>query len=300
MTKQLVPCIWTDDQADAAAALYLETFPDGRIVATSRYSEVTDNPSGRPRGSVLSVELEIAGQRFTLINGGPMFTPNATISFFVHVDSEAQATPLLTRLADGGKVMMPLASYPWSPWYGWVADRFGVSWQIITARRSPGGATIVPCLMFTGRQHGQAEAALRHYASAFAGGRIDALERYAAGEGAEGTVKHGRATLGSDELIAMDSHFDHGFAFSEGVSLQVMCADQVEVDHFWAALAAGGAPGRCGWLTDRFGVSWQVVPAAISTWMTHPDPAARDRAFAAMMTMSKLDIATLERALAGA
>jgi predicted 3-demethylubiquinone-9 3-methyltransferase (glyoxalase superfamily) len=114
-----------------------------------------------------------------------------------------------------------------------------------------------------------------------------------------GTVKHGRVALAGQELVAMDSHVAHGITFNEALSLQVMCEDQATLDRYWAALGEGGAHGPCGWLKDRFGLSWQVVPTSISAWMTHPDAVARDRAFAAMLTMGKLDIAALERALAG-
>ena len=295
----ITPSIWLDDQAEAAAAFYVRTFPAGRIVATSHYPESSDSPSGRPRGSVLTVELEVAGQRFTALNGGPLFIPNPSISFFVHVDTAAEVDLLYAALAEGGDALMPLGSYPWSERYAWVKDRFGVSWQVIVGRRAEGGATIAPCLMFAGAQHGRAEEAMRLYAGIFPGGRIDSVERYAAGEGPPGTVKHGRFVVAGQEMVAMDSHVAHGFTFNEALSFQVQCADQAELDRLWDALGEGGAHGPCGWLKDRFGLSWQVVPSRIGTWITSTDAAARDRMFAAMMQMTKLDIAALERAYEG-
>ena len=106
---------------------------------------------------------------------------------------------------------MPLGTYPWSERYGWVKDRFGVSWQVIAGRRPQGGATIAPCLMFTGTQHGRAAEAMRFYTGNFPGGRIDSTEHYVAGEGPQGTVKHGRFVLAGQVIVAMDSHMDHGF-----------------------------------------------------------------------------------------
>jgi predicted 3-demethylubiquinone-9 3-methyltransferase (glyoxalase superfamily) len=297
--SKIIPCLWFDDQAEAAAAFYTRTFDGGRVVGRSHYPESDDNPGGRPRGSVLTVEFEIAGQRFTALNGGPAFALNPSISFFVRVDREAEADRLYAALVDGGQALMPLGSYPWSARYAWVQDRFGVSWQIIGGRRPVDGATIVPCLMFAGAQHGRAESALHQVAAAFADGRVASVERYAPGEGPEGTVKHGRVVVAGQELIAMDSHGDHKFGFNEALSLQVMCEDQAEVDHFWQVLSDGGEPGPCGWLKDRFGVSWQVVPVAISDWMASTDVVARDRAFAALLEMSKLDVAALERAFKG-
>lgn len=295
----IVPCVWFDDEAEEAARFYSSIFPGGRVAAVSRYPESGPNPSGRPPGSVLTVELELAGQRFTGLNGGPIFTVNPSISFFVRVETAAEADRLYAALAQGGETLMPLDAYPWSERYAWVKDRFGVSWQVIAGRTPPGGGIVVPCLMFAGAQHGKAEQALRLYASIFADGHLESVERYAAGEGPEGTVKHGRVMLAGQELIAMDSHIDHGFSFNEGLSLQVMCAEQSELDHYWTALSEGGSEGPCGWLKDRFGVSWQVVPARMAEWMTSADAAARNRAFEAMLGMQKLDIAALERAFNG-
>lgn len=297
--SRIVPCIWLDDQAERAAAFYSRTLPGGRVIATSRYPDSFDNPGRMPRGSVLTVELELAGRSFTLLNGGAMFRPNPSISFFVHVDMPGDADRLFAPLADGGEALMPIDAYPWSERYAWVQDRFGVSWQIIAGRRPRGGAAIVPCLMFAGAQHGRAEEAMRAYATIFPGGRIDGVERYAAGEGPEGTVKHGRFVLAGEELVAMDSHVAHGFGFDEGLSLQVMCADQDDVDRYWGALGEGGALGPCGWLKDRFGLSWQVVPRAAVEWLASDDHAARDRAFEAMLSMGKLDVAGLRRAYEG-
>ena len=294
----IVPCLWLDDQAERAARFYSETFPRGRITSLSHYPQTGNNPSGKAAGSVLTVEFEIAGQHFTALNGGPHFEINPSISFFVYVDTPREADALFARLAEGGKVLMGIDKYPWSERYGWVQDRFGASWQVISGVR-PGAATISPCLMFAGKRQGQAEAALKAYAAAFPGSRIDAVERYAAGEGPEGNVKHGRASLGGQPLIAMDSHAPHAFDFDPGLSLQVMCADQAEVDRYWGTLSEGGAPGQCGWLTDRFGVSWQVVPNRIAEWLTSKDIAARDRAFQAVMGMRKIDIAAIEAAFRG-
>lgn len=297
--RPIVPCIWLDAGAEAASAFYVAAFPGGRIEAVARYPESFDNPAHKPRGSVMTVDFTVAGQRFTALNGGPMFTLNPSISFFVFVDAPAEADRLFAALADGGKALMPIDAYPWSERYGWVQDRFGVSWQVMARRGPPEGAGIVPCLMFSDAVSGRAEAAMRFYAGALPGGEVESITRYEAGEGPEGSVKHGRFRMAGQEMIAMDSHVSHGITFSEALSLQVMCRDQAEVDRCWAALADGGREGPCGWLTDRFGVSWQVVPEEIVAWMTSPDVAACDRAFAAMLQMGKLDLAALTAAHQG-
>ncbi len=295
----IAPCIWLDDQAERAATLYTSVLPSGRVVATSRYPGSFDNPGGMPRGSVLTVEIEVAGQRFTLLNGGPMFRPNPSVSFFVHVDGAAEADAVFAALSEGGRPLMPIDEYPWSPRYGWAQDRFGVSWQVMAGRRPPGGATISPCFMFAGAQHGRAEEAMRAWTSVFPGSRVGDVARYEPGEGPVGSVKHGRFVLAGQDMVAMDSHLAQDVGFGEALSLQVMCAGQAEVDRYWDALADGGSHGPCGWLKDRFGFSWQVVPDRIARWMAGSDAAGRDRAFQAMLGMGKLDVAALERAYSG-
>lgn len=296
----ITPCLWFDDRAEEAAAFYVKTFPEGRITGTSRYPAEGPNPSGRPPGSVLTVAFEIAGQAFTALNGGPMFVINPSISFFVHVETADEARRLFEALAEGGETLMPLGAYPWSEQYGWVQDRFGVSWQVLAGPRAPGAAMLVPCLMFTGEKCGRAEEAIEAYTRTFPEGRVESLVRAPAEGDAKGTVQLARLVVGGQELALMDSPGEHPFTFNEALSLQVMCADQAAVDRYWAALPEGGAPGPCGWVKDRFGVSWQVVPESMDRWMTCEDAAARDRAFRAMLGMTKLDIATLEAALAGA
>src|SRR5690606_2132005 len=296
----IVPCLWFDDQAEAAAAFYTSTFPESRVTATSHYPTSGSNPPGKPPGSVLTVELEIAGQAFTALNGGPMFTINPTVSFFVQADTAAEVEGLYAKLSEGGKTLIPLDKYPWSERYAWVQDRFGVGWQLMAGPPFSGGARIAPCLLFTGKQHGKAERALETYARVFRDARIEVLERYASGEGPEGAVKHGRLLVAGQTLAALDSHVPSEEAFNEAVSLQVMCKDQSEIDYYWDALAAdGGEHGPCGWLKDKFGLSWQVVPVAIVQWLNSTDVAARVRAFDAVMKMKKLDIAAIEAAFAG-
>lgn len=298
-TNTIVPCVWLDDQAEEAANFYTKSFQGGQVVATSHYPASSDNPAGKPRGSVMTIEIEVAGQRFTLLNGGPIFVINPSISFFVFVETATEADSIFAGLADGGQVLMPIDKYPWSERFGWVKDRFGLSWQIMAEPRGATGTTIAPCLMFTGALHGRAEEALKLYTSVFPDSRIELLDRYSAQEGPEGTIKHGRAVVAGHKFTAMDSNYNHGFTFNEGLSLQVMCKDQSEVDHYWTRLSEGGEPGPCGWLKDRFGVSWQIVPSSIADWMNSKDVAARDRAFAVMMRMTKIDIAAIDAAFRG-
>lgn len=295
----IAPCLWFDNEAESAADFYTDVFPDSRVTAIARYPESFDNPGGKPRGSVMTVELDLAGTTFTALNGGPQFTINPTISFFVRTDDVATADHIATTLGDGGSYLMELGEYPWSPRYAWVQDRFGVSWQVMAAPEARKPIAIFPCLMFAGEAHGHAEEALRHYAGMFPGGSVEALERYTEEDGgSRDSVKHGRISLEGHPLVAMDSHLEHDARFNEAVSLQIYCRDQDEIDHFWSALCEGGDEGPCGWLHDRFGVSWQVVPTSFVEMIEAGDGGGvgYERAFEAMLEMKKLDIAALEAA----
>ncbi len=157
---RIVPCLWFDDQAEAAATFYVSVFPNSRITHVARYGEAGFAQHGRPAGSVMTVEFELDGQRFTALNGGPHFT------------------------------------------------------------------------------------------------------------------------------------------FNEAVSMQVTCDNQADADHYWDRLTAGGDPKaqQCGWLKDRFGLSWQIVPTSVTRMLSDPDTVKSQRAFAAVMAMKRIDIAAVERA----
>jgi predicted 3-demethylubiquinone-9 3-methyltransferase (glyoxalase superfamily) len=145
----------------------------------------------------------------------------------------------------------------------------------------------------------EAEEAAEFYTSVFPGGKILDVSRY--GEG--GPRQAGLAMTVSFELfgqqyVGLNGGPEHN-TFSEAISFQVACESQEEVDGYWAALSAGGEEGPCGWLKDRFGLSWQIVPTALEKLLGNPDPEAAQRAMAAMLKMSKIDIAGLERAAVG-
>ena len=302
------PCLWFEDQAEDAAAVYTRLLPDSSITGTARYPETFDNPSGKPRGSVMTVEFELAGVPFTALNGGPTFTPNPSISFMLNFDPgrDPQARENLETtweaLSEGGTPLMPLDEYPFSELYGWVQDRFGVSWQLILT--DPEGEErpfLVPSLLFVGDVVGRAEEAIDHYTSVFENAHRGETARYPSGmePNQEGTLMFADFALDGQWFACMDSAEEHDFAFTEGISLQIVCADQSEVDHYWHALTAGGGEeGPCGWLTDRFGVSWQVVPRSFVRMMTAGEVGS-ERAFQAMLDMTKLDIEALEEAFDG-
>jgi predicted 3-demethylubiquinone-9 3-methyltransferase (glyoxalase superfamily) len=160
-TQKIIPFLWFDSQAEEAANFYVSIFKQSRIGAITRYDDEGSKAAGRPKGSVMTVEFELDGQKFTALNGGPQFK------------------------------------------------------------------------------------------------------------------------------------------FTEAISLVVNCDDQKEVDHFWGKLSAGGQEVQCGWLKDRFGLSWQVVPTALIEMLQDKDPEKSKRTMAAMLKMKKLDVDALKRAYDG-
>jgi len=292
--RKIKPCIWFDHEAEEAARFYASVFRDATVGNVSRYDKASAAASGQPEGSALTVEFEIAGTPFLGLNGGPIFKPNPSVSFLVLCDTREEVDGIWEQLSEGGTPMMPLGEYPFSGHYGWMADRYGVSWQIMLGDEgAPVRERVTPTLMFTGDVAGRAEEAMGLYASIFPEGRVGDIVRYPAGTEAEteGTVMHGAVSLAGQGFFAMDSARPHDFAFSEGVSFIVNCADQDEVDHFWEKLTAdGGEESMCGWLKDRYGVSWQIIPEELPKLIKNPN------AMRAMLEMRKINVSALRAA----
>ncbi|MBP6809987.1 MAG: VOC family protein [Saprospiraceae bacterium] len=287
--QKITPFLWFDGQAEEAVNLYTSIFPNSKITSMFRL----------PNGSVMTAGFQLGGENFVALNGGPQFKLNPSISFFVICETEAETDNAWQKLLEGGSVMMPLDKYPWSEKYGWVQDRFGLSWQLSFGKLADVGQKITPALMFVGEQHGRAEEALNFYSSIFKHPHTDGILRYAAGDSdpAIGTVKHAQFSLEGQKFMAMDSSAEHGFQFNEALSFVINCDTQPQIDYYWDKLTAeGGAESMCGWLKDKFGVSWQVVPPVLSKLLGDPDPAKSQRVMQAMCQMKKLDIAGLTQA----
>ena len=295
-TPKIVPHLWFDTQAVEATALYATLFPNS---AVDNVTQITDTPSG----DCDVVSFTLWGQSFQAISAGPYFKFNPAISLFVTFDTEAQMDTVWNTLVDGGQVLMPYDTYPWAAKYGWVQDRYGVSWQLSLPLSFDGPEAsqhITPLLMYTQDMAGRAAEAIAHYTSVFPESTTDLVVPYAAGDGdTEGFIKHARFTLGGYTLMAMDSSGPHQFVFNEAVSLVVLCDTQEELDYYTAKLSAVPEAEQCGWIKDKYGVSWQIVPSAIQEMVRTGDPAAVARLTQAWLPMKRFNIAALEKAFAG-
>lgn len=291
--QKITPHLWYDKEAKEAAELYISAF-GGRI-----QSQVTIHDT--PSGDADIVTAELAGQEFILLNAGPYFKFTPAVSFLVTCRSPQEVEALWEKLSRGGSVLMELGSYPFSPKYGWLADRYGLSWQLMFREGAQGAQRITPTLLFVGRQAGKAEQAIRFYASVFRGSEVGPLDRYGPGEepDREGTVKHASFRLEGQGFAAMDSALAHEFSFNEAVSLLVHCDSQEEVDYYWGKLSADPEAEQCGWLKDSYGLSWQVHPRALSRMLEEGDQEQRARVTRAFLQMKKYDLSALERAFRG-
>jgi len=298
-SQKIIPCLWFDSNAEEAAAFYTSLFADSYIGKTLLYSEEGQEITGKAPGSVMTVDFTVAGYRFTGLNGGPQFAFTPAISFYVTCETEGEIDTLWARVSEGGMALMPLAQYDWSEKYGWVQDRFGLTWQLALGQLADEGQKVVPFLMFGGQKHGHAEEAIKLYTGIFPNSAIDSILRN--GEGVAATVQHAQFNLDGEKFMVIDGGPGHAFTFTEALSLQIMCATQAEVDYYWAKLIAdGGEEGPCGWLKDKFGVSWQVTPSVLYDMLHDPDPTRTQRVNQAVFQMKKLDIDKLQRAYAGA
>lgn len=300
MPTAIVPHLWFDKEAREAATFYAKLFPDS---AVDNVRTIRDTPSG----DCDVVHFHLGGQPFAAISAGPLFKANPSISFFLNFDpsrdkdARKRLDQTWEKLSKGGAVLMPLQEYPFSKRYGWVQDRYGVSWQLILT--DPDGDPrpfIVPSLLFTGKNLGNAEKAIEHYVKAFPGSKRGTTERYPKGMAPEreGTVMFADFQLAGQWFAAMDSAQQHGFTFNEAISLMVKCKDQKEIDALWSKLSAVPEAEQCGWLKDKFGVSWQVTPAEMDEMMRNGTQEQVDRVTQSFLPMKKFDVAKLRQAYA--
>lgn len=298
MTQKIVPNLWFAGDAGEAGEFYRDALPHTTAHVAMRYpDELPDFQKGL-EGEPVVVELDVAGFRVTLINTDDTYRPTPSISFMLNFDpvlfdgdADAARTALdrtWAALSDGGQALMPLGEYPFSPHYGWVQDKYGVSWQLMLT--GPGGGPrpfVMVQVMFSGDAQNQAREAVDLYTSLFDDTAFGTVVEYpeASGTAAAGSVMFGEFRIGEQWFSFMDSNVEHQFGFTPGVSLEIRCADQAEVDHFWDALSAVPDAEQCGWLVDRYGVSWQVVPENIGELLAKPG------AYQRMLGMKKLVIA---------
>lgn len=301
LTQPITPHLWFDKDAKEASAFYCSVFPDSKITsATTLY----DTPSG----DCDLVSFLVWGQPFMAISAGPLFTFNPSVSFIVNFDPSREPNArekideVWNKLSEGGIPLMALDKYPFSERFGWVQDKYGISWQLmLTNPEGEPRPPIVPYLMFVGDNCGKAEEARAFYLSVFRNAKPGTLIRYGPGmkPDKEGTVMFADFMLENTWFAAMDSAHEHKFQFNEAISLLVNCETQEEIDYYWDKLSAVPEAEQCGWLKDKYGVSWQISPAAMDEMMNTGTPEQRERVTKAFLKMKKFNIEELQKAFSG-
>jgi len=292
--KSIIPFLWFDDKAEEAVNFYTSLFHNSEKNEITYYDKLSADVSGRPDGSIMTIDFKLCGQRFAALNGGPMFHFNPSVSFFVECDSETEIKKLWNALSEGGEVLMPLEKYHFSEIYGWTADRFGLSWQISL---SVNKQNIKPSLMFVKENFGKAEEAMNLYTTLFPDSEIKAVSRYQQDHTSqEGKIAYAVFTLKGHEFTIMESNQEHKFEPTQAVSFLVECENQDEVDLFWGRLTEKGEEQPCGWLKDRYGVSWQIVPEQLKSLLYSKDLRRSQNVSKVMFNMKKLDLNVLMKA----
>lgn len=288
--QRIVPNVWCQGNADEVGNFYADVLPDTAVELVMSYpSEDLPDFQRDLAGQPLVVDVTVSGYRMRLINAGSEFRPTPALSFIVNMDplmfsggtdeASARISTMWEAFTDGGEVRMSLGEYPHSKLYGWVEDKFGVNWQLMladpTAERR---ASIIPQFLFTGAV-AQAQQAIDLYTGLVPD---SSLGMSVPKPGEDGALLFAEFSLAGQWFSAMDAGMGHDFTFTPGLSLEMNCANQEEIDRMWGALSAVPEAEQCGWLVDRFGVSWQIVPGNMGELLQHPG------AFQRMLNMKRI------------
>lgn len=292
--QKIVPHLWFDKEAKEAAQFYTSVFKNSIIKNTATLHNT-------PSGSVDILTIELSGQEFMLISAGPYFKFTPAVSFLVACETKEEVDDLWGKLSVGGMALMGLDKYPFSERYGWIQDKYGLSWQIMYMGDRPIKQKITPFLMFVGDVCGKAEEAINFYASVFHNAKVGDILRYNKGEepDKEGTVKYAAFTLEEQDFVAMESAHKHNFTFNEAVSLVVKCDTQEEIDYYWYKLSADPKAEQCGWLKDKYGFSWQIVPSVMEEMFKENDANKIERVTKSFLKMKKFNLEELKKAYEG-
>jgi predicted 3-demethylubiquinone-9 3-methyltransferase (glyoxalase superfamily) len=282
--------LWFDKEAKEASKFYTSLFPNSSI---HNVRTITNTPSG----DCDIVSFKLSGRDFMAISAGPIFKFNPSISMFVTFENEEEINKVWNKLLEGGNILMPFQKYSWAHKYGWIQDKYGLSWQLSWNDNHKMTDRITPFLMFTQKVAGKAKEAIEYYTSVFPNSKIETIVHYEKEDGdKEENIKHARFILDGVKFMAMDSSYPHDFVFNEAISFVVSCEDQAEIDYYWEKLSKVPESEQCGWCKDQYGVSWQIVPKILDHMMESTDQEKVDRVTQAFLQMKKFDIEKLKEA----
>ncbi len=252
MPSKITPCLWFENQALQAAEFYCKTFQNSFIIESTE----------------ASVKFSLNNRDFVAMNGRGHVQINDTTSFSVYCGSDQEIDRLYQALGDDGEVMMALGPYPWARKYAWVKDKFGVSWQLdVDPINNP--QNIVPSIMFVNEQAPNLKEAITFYHQIFPNPHLLFEMPFPPQmHMPEGSLRFAQHKLDGYIFNFMSSHTKHENEINKGVSFIITCSDQDEIDKYWNALITkGGKPQKFGWLQDRYGITWQILPENLAILM---------------------------------
>lgn len=275
MLNKMYPCLWFPDKKTEAVHFYLNTFRNSELLGESP----------------LASTFTIMGTKCMILEGGPKYQVNPAVSYFIYTGDFGEAERIYNILKEDGKKLMPLQAYDWSPKYAWIEDKYGVNWQI-DGEEIRSQQKLVPCFLFANEKKLLVREAVQHYTGIFDNSRILLESPFTShAEMPDGTLLFSQFIIEGFIINAMSSLLTHDFAFGPGNSIVIPCDTQEEIDYYWEKLGDGGHYDMCGWLTDKFGLSWQIIPAELPALMA--DDKKRDRVVEAFLQMQKFDLQSL-------
>lgn len=280
--------LWFDDNAVEAVAFYCSLFENSRL--QWQYA-IKDTPSGDC--DLLAFELD--GQAFSAISAGPYYQLNESVSIMVTCSSRAEVLRLYQAFMKKGDFLMPLQEYAFNPYYAWVRDAFGVTWQLLLDENQESFYQFDFCLLFASENCGKASEALDFYASLF-DTSIESIVLYQEGQAHEARAKVSYASLnlGSNRLVLMDHAYTGDKLFNEAFSFMILCDSQDEIDLYWQALSAVPEAEQCGWCKDSFGLSWQILPSWLMSLYENSQAEKLNKIQKKLLKMRKIDSQSLK------
>jgi predicted 3-demethylubiquinone-9 3-methyltransferase (glyoxalase superfamily) len=290
LKNKIIPHLWFDKEAKEAARFYTSLFPNSVVTNITTIS-------GTPSGDVDLVSFKLHDLDFMAISAGPFFKINPSISFYVYCGSNEEIERLYNKLIENGSALMPLDKYPWSDKYAWVKDKFGLTWQLdIDTINS--AQKIVPSVLFANEKAAKVKEAVDFYCSVFPSSQVLMEASWDKSAGMpDDSLLFAQFKLNGYIFNSMSGGvMKHDFDFNEAISFMVQCKDQKEIDYYWEKLTSGGAEQPCGWVKDKFSVSWQIVPEELETMMSTKDKEQLARVTEAFLKMTKFDLELLREA----
>lgn len=308
-TQRIVPQLWLGKDVDAEELVnfYAHVFPDTKLLSKFGLPESNViNNEGR-----ITVEFEdkcttqvtfsIRGYVMAGLASSVNIEKNPSISFLVHFkpDEETLLDDAYNKLMVDGEALMALDKYPFAPKYAWVKDKYGFTWQLFLMEDDvPGRDLVIPTLTFTGEVLGEAVEAMNFYSEVFRDSNTPEVYHYPEGMPPNETthVMHGEVILENFIFSVQDSAIVHDFEFNESISFIVLCDNQEENDYYFNALTAQPEAEQCGWVKDKFGVSWNVEPRVLQTMLHDGTREQVEAVVKAFMPMKQLIEAPLIKA----